>query len=116
MQPAAIASSGHNGEPAAQVAFALLYRRYAGAVYRYHVRHVGDHDEAEDLTAATFARALAAFPRYREEGNAAAWLFAIARHARLDHARRRRPRVDLAQAGSVADAGPQPDESAHRTE
>jgi RNA polymerase sigma-70 factor (ECF subfamily) len=85
-------------------------------VYRYHVRHVGDHDEAEDLTAATFDRALAAFNRYQEHGRAAAWLFAVARHTRIDHERRRRPRAGLARAASVADAAPSPDERALRAE
>jgi RNA polymerase sigma-70 factor (ECF subfamily) len=116
MQPTATAPSSDPPEAPDRVAFVALYRRYADAVYRYHVRHVGDHDEAEDLTAATFDRALAAFDRYREQGSAAAWLFAIARHARLDHQRRLRPRVGLAQAGSVADAAPSPDERALRAE
>jgi RNA polymerase sigma-70 factor (ECF subfamily) len=114
MQRAAIAPSAERPDDGA--AFVGLYRRYAAAVYRYHARHVGDHDDAEDLTAATFDRALAAFGRYRDEGSAAAWLFAIARHTRIDHARRRRPRADLAEADSVADAAPLPDDSALRAE
>jgi RNA polymerase sigma-70 factor (ECF subfamily) len=116
MQPAATAPLSDQWNTSDRLAFGALYRRYADAVYRYHVRHVGDHDEAEDLTAATFDRALAAFDRYHEQGSAAAWLLAIARHARLDHQRRRRPQVGLAEAAAVADAGPSPDERVLRAE
>jgi RNA polymerase sigma-70 factor (ECF subfamily) len=59
----------------------LIRRVYAYVAYR-----VGDGADAEDITSATFERAL----RYRssfdpKRGDPAAWLIGIARHCILDH-------------------------------
>jgi RNA polymerase sigma-70 factor (ECF subfamily) len=87
--------------------FAALYRAHVLPLYRYFHQCVGNPEDAEDLTATTFARALASLGRYDERGSFAAWLFAIARHTLRDHRRRRRPRADLDALGPVlADPGP----------
>ena len=39
-------------------AFAELYRRHLTRVYRYHIAHVGNVKDAEDLTSQTFMAAL----------------------------------------------------------
>ena len=78
-------------------AFAPLYRRYAPPVYRYLCQQVGNPQDAEDLTATTFRKALASLGRYREQGSFAAWLFSIARHTLRDYQRRRRPEVDVGE-------------------
>lgn len=75
-------------------AFAPLYRAYVTPVYRYFLRHVGSAQDAEDLTATTFSKALDSLDRYEERGSFAAWLFSIARHTLLDQQRRRRPSID----------------------
>lgn len=94
-------------------AFVALYRRYVGPVHRYLLGQVGDRADAEDLTATTFGKALAALDRYDERGTFAAWLFGIARHTLRDHRRRRRPVADVAPlAGTFADADPPPEERA----
>src|SRR5690606_23373838 len=80
------------GDPAA---FAALYRRYVGPVYRYLYSRLGHAAEAEDLTAQVFSEALQALPRYRERKRFAAWLFAIARRRLADHYRRQRPSEPL---------------------
>jgi RNA polymerase sigma-70 factor, ECF subfamily len=77
------------------VKFATLYRRFVGPVHRYVCSRVGNRDDAEDITAETFADALAALPRYREQGEFAAWLFRIARRRCADHLRRRRPTTPI---------------------
>jgi RNA polymerase sigma-70 factor (ECF subfamily) len=60
-------------------AFAALYHRHIDAVYRYAARTCGDQQVAEDVTAATFERALAALPRFEWRGGGfQAWLFRIA--------------------------------------
>jgi RNA polymerase sigma-70 factor, ECF subfamily len=60
-------------------AFAVLYRRHVTSVYRYAARTCGDRLVAEDVTAATFERALAALPRFEWRGGGfRAWLFRIA--------------------------------------
>jgi RNA polymerase sigma factor (sigma-70 family) len=62
-------------------AFGALYGRYEERVIRYFLARVGDAEVAADLTAETFAAALAGVHRFRvHKGPAAAWLFGIARN------------------------------------
>lgn len=90
-------------------AFAPLYRAYVGAVYRYLARQVASREDAEDLTAAVFTKALASLGRYQDRGTFAAWLFGIARHALADYHRHRRPRMDAAEIAEEALADDEPD-------
>ena len=60
-------------------AFGDLYRRYVRRVYNYLYYRTGRVEDAEDLTAQTFVRALNHLPRYSERGLPfAAWLLRIA--------------------------------------
>lgn len=60
-------------------AFGLLYERYVDRIYSYCYHRVGNAQDAEDLTARTFHRALDALDHYEERGLPfAAWLFRIA--------------------------------------
>jgi RNA polymerase sigma-70 factor (ECF subfamily) len=69
------------GTPGAPEHFALFYRRQEDAVLRYMLRRVRDPELAADLTAETFAAALLAVERFDAgKGNAAGWLFGIARN------------------------------------
>lgn len=78
------------------VAFSHLYQQHVGAVYRYLLANVGDHEAAQDLTAQTFLTALQQLERFRHEARFSTWLIGIARHKALDHHRRhRRPPVVL---------------------
>lgn len=72
-------------------AFAAFYRRHGRLVMAYFVRRVREPQLAADLTAETFAQALASRHRFesRGPGSAARWLFAIASHVRSTHARER---------------------------
>ena len=81
--------------PRARAAFAELYQRYVERVYRFCFLYTGNHQEAEDLTARVFTRALAAMSRYEERGAPfGAWLFRIARNLALNWQRdQRRHRV-----------------------
>ena len=72
-------------------AFAAFYDRYAEAVFAFLLTRTRRRDLAADLTAETFAAALAAASRYRGSApTAAPWLFGIARNKMLDAFRRRR--------------------------
>lgn len=70
-------------------AFGLLYNRHRLAVFRYLRSRTSTEDDAAELTAVTFERALSAMPRYRPSGGGfLAWLLRIARNAAIDAGRR----------------------------
>ena len=72
-------------------AFELLYRRHHRSVFRFLRARTSSEDEAAELTAVVFERALAAIGRYRPQGGGViAWLFTIARNAAIDAERSRR--------------------------
>src|SRR5437867_9923810 len=74
-------------------AFAVLYARYRENVFRFLRSRCRNEDDAVDLTATTFERALSAIGRYRPRGAGfGAWLLRIARNAAIDHDRRLRAR------------------------
>ena len=64
-------------------AFAELYRRHLTRVYRYHIAHVGNIKDAEDLTSQTFMAALEGIRSFRGIGSFAAWIIGIASKKRL---------------------------------
>ncbi|MGH7950143.1 MAG: RNA polymerase sigma factor [Candidatus Binataceae bacterium] len=69
--------------------FAELYEDNFERVYAYIARRIGDRDQAQDLTADVFHRALAGLPRFEWRGVPfAGWLFKIAANAIADHAKR----------------------------
>jgi RNA polymerase sigma factor (sigma-70 family) len=69
--------------------FELFYRRYAERMLGYFVRRTRDAELAADLTAETFAAALAGRRRYRPAaGGASAWLYGIASKKLVDAQRR----------------------------
>ena len=77
-------------------AFAQLYVRHRLTVYRYARSRTTSEDDAIDLTALTFERALGAIGRYRPSGGGfVAWLLRITRNAAIDQQRRARPVVGL---------------------
>jgi RNA polymerase sigma-70 factor (ECF subfamily) len=69
-------------------AFAALYDQYVERVYRYALRRVGSHADAEDITEQTFYRALDRLDRYEWRGLPfGAWLFRIAHNLIVDRRR-----------------------------
>jgi RNA polymerase sigma factor (sigma-70 family) len=69
--------------------FAAFYQRYAETLLAFFSRRTRDAELAADLTAETFAAALAGRRRFRPEaGPASAWLFGIAMHKLADAQRR----------------------------
>lgn len=62
-------------------AFGAFYRRHAKPVAAFHLGRIRHAQDAADLTAETFAAALAALDRFDpQRGEPVAWLFGIARH------------------------------------
>jgi RNA polymerase sigma factor (sigma-70 family) len=69
--------------------FEAFYNRHVDNVLAFFARRTRDADLAADLTAETFAAALAGRRRFRPEaGAASAWLFGIAMHKLADAQRR----------------------------
>lgn len=75
-------------------AFTALYRRYERPLLAFFFRRTGQADLAADLTAETFAAALAGRASYRPGSPVDAWLFGIAHHKLVDSWRRRRVEDD----------------------
>jgi RNA polymerase sigma-70 factor (ECF subfamily) len=72
-------------------AFGVFYDRHVEAILRFFYRRTGDPEAAADLTAETFAEALAGRHRYRNTGAPArTWLLGIARHQLSRFFRRKR--------------------------
>lgn len=103
-----------------RAAFAEIYERHIARVYQFCYLRAGNRQDAEDLTARVFARALAAIDRYEERGvPLSAWLFRIARNLALNERRDRGRRrlipfdEEIAQSLAASDA---PEERAEASE
>lgn len=95
-------------------AFGPLYQRHVDSVFGYlRARGIGI-DEAEELTALTFERALRNIGSFRPGGPGfRPWVLRIARNASIDAGRRRhRDPLDITDVPPIADSGPAPDEAA----
>lgn len=79
-------------------AFGVLYERHVTAIYRYVYYRVGSVEDAEDLTARVFARALKHVRSYNDRGVPfTAWLYRIAHNvvANFHRDNSRHPNVPL---------------------
>jgi RNA polymerase sigma-70 factor, ECF subfamily len=89
-------------------AFESLFRQYQGQVFGWILRIVRNRATAEDLTLETFWRMYRARARFDvSRGNCGGWLRRIATNVALDHLRRVRPEVELADEPPAA-ARPDP--------
>jgi RNA polymerase sigma-70 factor, ECF subfamily len=62
-----------------KMAFGELYQRYVKRMYNYFYYRTGSHEDAEDLTARVFIRAMAHIENYDDRGVPfSAWLYRIA--------------------------------------
>jgi RNA polymerase sigma-70 factor, ECF subfamily len=88
-------------------AFGALYRRYVERIYAFAYRRTWSPEAAEDVTAATFERALRHIERFDASGAGfGPWLFRIAANELVDHYRREgRTRSDRGQRGLHVLAG-----------
>jgi len=106
---AAHALAGH------QDAYAALMRRHRDAVWRLARGHVGDNDEAFDITQEVFIAAFAALARYDGARPFRAWIARITLNKCRDWGRRRAVRRFFAfarpidEAGDIADVAPDPE-------
>jgi RNA polymerase sigma-70 factor (ECF subfamily) len=66
-------------------AFRAFYEAHLSAVYRFIYSRVGNREEAEDLTAHVFTKALHGVDWSRDEAMLVGWLFQVARTTLADH-------------------------------
>lgn len=90
----------HAGDEAA---FAELLRRYEKSIYNFVLRSVRDRSTAEDLAQEVFMRVISNAGDFQREAKFSTWLFTIARHACIDHARRMKHRRHASLDGQGAD-------------
>lgn len=97
-------------------AFAELYRRHVRSVYRYHLAHIGNVTDAEDLTSQTFLAALEGIRSYRGTAPYITWLMGIASRKRALFFRRsgKRPEVPLDAALHIPSSSLPIDKAASR--
>ncbi len=68
-------------------AFAELYHLHVSRVYRYHMAHTDNAQDAEDLTSQTFMTALEGLHAFRGGDSFAAWIMGIATQKRTRNIR-----------------------------
>ena len=66
-------------------AFAALYARHKGPLFRFVLRSVKGEPQAEELFQEIWMRAIEARDRYRPEAKFTTWLFTIAHNRIVDH-------------------------------
>lgn len=93
-------------------AFGRLYELYVDKIYNYIYYRLGNHHEAEDLTAKVFHRALNHIPHYNNKGAPfAAWLYRIAHNLlvnwRRDNSRRQIVGLEDVDLSGDKQEGPQ---------
>ncbi|MBI5961728.1 MAG: RNA polymerase sigma factor [Chloroflexi bacterium] len=92
-------------------AFSLLYHRHLPRVYNYLLAHVGNVQDAQDLTAQTFMAVVERLPAYRSQNQFVGWLMSIARHKLVDHFRRHHDHVPFDVLPPHSLDTPPPDEA-----
>jgi RNA polymerase sigma-70 factor, ECF subfamily len=65
--------------------FEQVYEQHVVGIYRFIYARVGNHPDAEDLTAQVFVRAVEQLDTEREPGQIAAWLYRVAQNATADY-------------------------------
>ena len=87
------------------LAFGKLYDEYLPRIYGFIARRVEDRAVAEELTAATFTRALGAVRDDDLPGSLGGFLYRVAASAVVDHARRSRRSIPPGVRASDLDQG-----------
>lgn len=102
-----------------QDAFGILYERYVNRIFNYVYYRTGNVDDAEDLTARVFQRAMKHIGNYTDRGVPfSAWLYRIAHNlvANWHRDRSRRQEIPLSDAPLVTTRGEAPEISLVRSQ
>lgn len=100
-------------------AFGYLYERYVERIFNYVFYRTGNSNDAEDITARVFYRALHHIHNYRDRGVPfSAWLYRIAHNlvANWHRDRSRKQEISLSEAPTIRYKGDAPEQSLLYTE
>jgi RNA polymerase sigma-70 factor (ECF subfamily) len=84
------------------------------SIYRYHLAHIGNVKDAEDLTSQTFMAALEGIRSFRGTAPYITWLIGIASRKRALFFRGRKAQIPLDAALHLPASGPTTDKAAAR--
>jgi RNA polymerase sigma-70 factor (ECF subfamily) len=73
----------------------VLFDRYQTPLYNFYAKLTGDRSLSDDLVQEVFLRILRYRQSYRPGTPFRAWIYQIARNARVDHYRKTRPQSEL---------------------
>jgi len=84
--------------------FATVYEAYVDRIYSFVFSHVGNHEDAEDITSQVFIKTYKSLDKFAGRGSLESWLFQIARNAIADFWREhyKLPAVPLADGWDLA--------------
>jgi RNA polymerase sigma-70 factor (ECF subfamily) len=80
--------------------FERLYATYFPRVYRFALKRLGDHGEAEDVTQEVFLTVFQALPSFVGDSSLLVWIFGITRNKVNRRFRRPRPRLEAIDEAS----------------
>jgi len=80
----------------------VLFDRHHRALFDFFVRMTSNRGTAEDLVQDVFFRILKYRATFRAESRFKAWMFHIARNARIDHFKKQQPETLLPEEGPGA--------------
>jgi RNA polymerase sigma-70 factor (ECF subfamily) len=100
------------------VAFEALYGRHKGPLFRFILRSIKAHGEAEEIFQDVWMRAIEARARYEPKAKFSTWLYTIAHNRLVDHWRAKGltlvPLNDDGDDGPVVDPPAGPSAEPHR--
>ena len=96
-------------------AFEALVRDNQRMVYALALRVLRNPTDAEDVAQETFIKAYRSLESFRSDGKFSTWVYRITYNAAIDHIRKRRDEVELADWDGADDSGT-PEQSAIRGE
>src|ERR1700756_1213278 len=93
----------------------MLFDRYQTPLFNFYSKLTGDRTLSEDLVQEVFLRILRYRQSYRPGTPFRAWIYQIARNARVDHHRKTRPQTTLDPETAVAPAATDSAQQAQET-
>ena len=84
--------------------FELLYESYFPRVYRFALKRLNDHGEAEDVTQEVFFTVFSSLGSFRGQSSLLVWIFGISRNTVNRRFRKARPRLESIDGRAAREA------------